>query len=114
MVINASDAVRVYLLGTEFTPSKENSALLAILNPPVSSTTRVAMLLLALQPFRFTVTYITDEENVGADKVSRIPSPVARSKAVEINRLAGEIECDTEAEEESDSEIEEYGVETFP
>ena len=95
--------MRVYLLGTEFTLCKEHSALSAILNPPVSSSTRVAMLLLPLQPFRFTMTYINDEENVGADKVSKIPSPVAVPKAVEINQLAGEIELDTEAEEDSHS-----------
>ena len=34
---------------------------------PLSSTSRVAKWLLALQPFRFTVTHIKIEENVAVD-----------------------------------------------
>ena len=78
---------------------------------PLSSISRVAKWLLALQPFRFTVTHIKGEETVAADRLSRIPWPVAMPKAVDVIQLAGELELDSEGEAESHSESEEEGEE---
>ena len=44
-----------------------------------------------------------------ADKLWGIHWPVARPKAVEIIQVAGELEIDREASQESDSESEEKG-----
>ena len=107
--MNACDAFRVYLLSREFKLRTEPSAVSAIFNSPLCSTIRVAKWLLALQPFGFTVNHIKGEENVAADNLSRIPRPVAMAKAVEIVQLAGDLEHDTDAEEEPDSDTEGKG-----
>ena len=101
------------MLVRECTLRTDQSALSAIFNSPRSSTSRVSKWLLALHPFRFTVNHIKGEENVAADKVSRIHWPVAIPKAVEIVQLAGEIEFDRAAENRSDSECEADGEEIF-
>ena len=101
-VVKACDAFRVYLLGRVFTLRTDHAALSAIFNSPMSSTSRVAKWLLALYPFRFTVPHIKGQENVAADRLSRIPWPVATPKAVDIIQLAGELELDSAGEEESD------------
>ena len=79
----------------------ENSALSAILNSPLSSTSQVPKWLLAQQPVRITANHIKSEEKVVADKVSRIPWPVAVPKAVEIVPLTGQIALDSDREHES-------------
>ena len=91
----------------------DHAALSAIFNSPLSSTSRVAKWLLALQTYRFTVTHIKAEENVAADKLSRIPWPVATATAMDVIQLAGELELDSAVEEESDSDSEEEGEECF-
>ena len=110
-LVKACDAFRVYLLGREFTLRTDHAALSANFNSPLNSTSRVAKGLLALQPFRFTVTHIKGEENVAADRLSRIPWPVAMPKAVDVIQRADEVELDSEGEEESDSESEQEGEE---
>ena len=112
-VVKACDAFRVYLLGREFTLRTDHAALSAIFNSPLSSTSRVAKWLLALQPFRFVITHIKGEENVAADRLSRIPWPVASPTAVDVIQLAGELELDSAGEEESDSDSEDEGDECF-
>ena len=47
---------------------------------------------MAQQPFRFVVKHIKGEENVAADRLSRIPWPMATPKAVDVIQLAGELE----------------------
>ena len=51
--------------------------------------------------------------NVVADKLSRILWPVATAKAVQITQHGGKLLIDTDAEEESASESEEYAEECF-
>ena len=97
----------------EFTKRREHVEFYAIFNSQISSTTRVAKWLLALQPFRFVVTHITGEENVDADRLSPIPWPVAKPKAVDVIQLAGELELASAGEEESDSDSEKEGEECF-
>ena len=67
----------------------------------------MAKWLLAFQPFRFTVRHIKGEQNVAAEKRSRIPWPLVTPQAVDVIQLAGELELDSEAQEEFDSESEE-------
>ena len=98
--------VRVFIQRTA------HAARSAIFNALVSSSNLFVKLLLALQPFRFTVNDIKVEENVGADKPSRITWPVAMPQAVEIVKLPDEFEPDSDAEE-SDSDLEEDGEECF-
>ena len=112
-VVKACDGFRVYLLGRELTLRTEAAALSAIFNSPLSSTSRVAKWPLALQPFRFVVTHIKGEENVAAERLSRIPWPVATPKAVDVIQLAVELEVDSAGEEESDSYRVEEGEEPF-
>ena len=112
-VVKACEAFRVYLLGREFTLRTDHAPLSAIFNSPLSSTSRVAKWLLALQQFRFVITHIKGEENVAADRLSRIPWPVATPTAVDVIQLAGELELDSAWEEESDSDSEEEGEEFF-
>ena len=59
------------------------------------------------------VTHVKGEENVSADRLSRIPWPVAPSKAVDVIQLAGQLELDSAAEEESDSDSEDEGKECY-
>ena len=106
-VVKACDPFRVYLLGREFPLRTDHAALSALFNSPISSTSRLSKWLLAVQPFRFTVTHIKGEENVAADIVSRITWPVATPKAVDVIHLAGELELDRAGDEESDSDSEE-------
>ena len=53
------------------------------------------------------------DDNVEGDKLSRIPSPQAMPSAREIVQLAGELQLDRDAEEESYSVSEEEGEEYF-
>ena len=112
-VVKACDAFRVYLLVRECTLRTHHAALSGSFNSPVSSTSRVAKWLLPFQPFRFVVTHIKGEENVGADRVSGIPWPLAMTEAVDVIQLSGELEVDCAVEEESDSDSEEVGEEFF-
>ena len=105
-VLKAWHAFRVYLLGRDSTLSTDHSALSKIFTSPLSSITRVAMWLLAIQPFRFIGNHSKSKEYVAAHKLSRFPWPVAFPKTVENVKLAGEIEVDTDSEEESDSDSE--------
>ena len=97
--LKACQAVRVILLDREVSLRTDHSALCPIFNYPPSYTSRVAMSLLDLKPFPFTVNDIKGEKNGAAYNLSRINWPAAAPKAGEIVRLAGEIELDTEAEE---------------
>ena len=58
-------------------------------------------------PFLLTGSRINGEENEAAENLSRISLPVPMPIAVEFVKLEGELERDSEAEEESDSFIEE-------
>ena len=91
----------------EFTLCPDPATLSAIFNSHLSSTSRVATWLLALQPYGFIVTHIKGEENEVADKLARIAWAVAKPIAVEIIQHAGELEFDRNAEEECDSDIDE-------
>ena len=108
-VVKACDAFRVYLLGREFTLRREHAALCVIFNSPLSSTSSVAKWLLALQTFRFVLIHIKSEENFAADRLSRIPWPVATLKAVNVIQLGGDLEFDSAGEDKSDSDREEEG-----
>ena len=59
------------------------------------------------------LTHIKGDENVVADRLSRIPWPVATPKAVDVIQIAGELELESAREEESDSDCEEKGEQCF-
>ena len=59
------------------------------------------------------IIHIKGEENVAADRLSRIPWPVATPTAVDVIQRAGELELDSAGEEEADSDSEEEGEECF-
>ena len=95
-VVKAWDAFRVYRLGTEFILPTDHAALSAIFNSPLISTRRVAKWLLALQIYRFRMTHIKGQENVAAEKLSRIPWSLGKPKVVDFIQLRDELELDSE------------------
>ena len=104
---------RFYLMVLDFTIRTEHPAPSSVSNSALSSALRVAKWLLALQPFRLTLNHITVEWPFVADKQARIPWPVAMHTAGEIVQLAGELELDSEAEHEWDSDLEQEAEEIF-
>ena len=107
------DAFIVYLFGLENTLRPDPAPPSAIFNSRLSSISRVANWLLALQPFRFTVNHIKGNSIVAVDTFSRIPWPVAMPKACEIIQVEGELDVDIVVEEESESQSQEKGEESF-
>ena len=67
-----------------------------------------------VHPIRFTVNHLNDEVNIAAEKLSRSPLPEATPKVLEIVPLAGELEHDCDAADESYSDREELIEESIP